>query len=146
MDQRRWIRRVSQLQAGWYGDDGSGQFLNKERDGPKQKVECADLVRRAIAEANKKAQLVGGLTGTVEGGLVHDGDMEKHPLDDGDGDTDMTVKHVELVDLTVPEEQETPEEPAMLTEEQHEDDLAQHVREGGELDVAEDDADLQLGC
>ena len=31
-------------------------------------------------------------------------------------------------------------------EEQHEDDLAQHVREGGELDVAEDDADLQLGC
>ena len=33
----------------------------------------------------------------------------------------------------------------MLTEEQYEDDLAQHVREGGELDVAEDDADLQLG-
>ena len=65
---------------------------------------------------------------------------------DGDGDTDMTVKHVELVDLTAAEEQETPEEPAMLTEEQHEDDLAQHVREGGELDVAEDDADLQLGC
>ena len=29
--------------------------------------------------------------------------------------------------------------------EQHEDDLAQHVREGGELDVAADDADLQLG-
>ena len=45
----------------------------------------------------------------------------------------------------MPEEQETPEKPAMLTEEQHEDDLAQHVREGGELDVAADDADLQLG-
>ena len=82
----------------------------------------------------------------MEAGLVHDGDMEKHPLDDGDGDTDMTVKHVELVDLTVPEEQETPEGPAMLTEEEHEDDLVQHVREGGELSVAEDDADLHLGC
>ena len=57
----------------------------------------------------------------------------------------MTVKHVELVDLTVPADQETPEKPAVLTEEQHEDDLAQHVREGGELDVAADDADLQLG-
>ena len=57
----------------------------------------------------------------------------------------MTVKHVELVDLTVPEKEETPEEPAMLTEEQHEADLVQHLREGGELDVAEDDADLQLG-
>ena len=57
----------------------------------------------------------------------------------------ITVKHVELVDLTAPEEQETPQEPAVLTEEQHEDDLAQHMREGGELDVAEDDADLQLG-
>ena len=77
---------------------------------------------------------------------MHDGDMAKHPLDEGDGDTDMTVKHVELVDLTVPEEHETPEKPAVLTEEQHEDDLAQHVREGGELGVAEDDADLQLGC
>ena len=42
-------------------------------------------------------------------------------------------------------EHETPEKPAVLTEEQHEDDLAQHVREGGELDVAADDADLQLG-
>ena len=58
----------------------------------------------------------------------------------------MTVKHVELVDLTVPEEHETPEKPAVLAEEQHEDDLAQHVREGGELDVAADDVDLQLGC
>ena len=57
----------------------------------------------------------------------------------------LFVKHVELVDLTVPEEQETPEKPAVLTEEQHEDDLAQHVREVGELDVAADDADLQLG-
>jgi hypothetical protein len=86
--------------------------------------------------------------GTAEAGLVHDGDMAKHPLDDGDGDTDMTVKHVELVDLTAPEEQETPEEPSALTEEQHEDDLAlsaQHLREGGELDVAADDATLQLG-
>ena len=44
----------------------------------------------------------------------------------------------------MPEKEETPEEPAALTEEQHEDDLAQHLREGGEL-VAEDDADLQLG-
>ena len=57
-----------------------------------------------------------------------------------------SIVPVELVDLTVPEEQETPEEPAMLTEEQHEDDLAQHVREGGELDVAAHDVDLQLGC
>ena len=46
---------------------------------------------------------------------MHDGDMAKHPLDEGDGDTDMTVKHVELVDLTVPEEHETPEKPAVLT-------------------------------
>eukprot|EP01043_Picozoa_sp_COSAG02_P060812 COSAG02_NODE_8028_length_2741_cov_2.982967_1_plen_319_part_10 len=126
-NERKMKECVSQLQAGWYGDDGSGQFLNKERDGLKQKVDCADLVRRAIVEANKKAQLVGGLTGTVEAGLVHDGDTEKHPLDDGDGDTDMTIKHVELVDLTAPEEQETPAEPATLTEEQHEDDLAHHL-------------------
>jgi hypothetical protein len=39
-------------------------------------------------------------------------------------------------------EQETTQEPAMLLTE---DDLAQHLREGGELAVADDDAALQLG-
>ena len=145
-NKRKMKEVVRQLQAGWYGDDGSGDFLNKERDGPKQAVDCSSLVARAIAEADKKAQLVGGLTGTVETHLVHSGDHEKHPLVEGDGDTDMSVKHVELIDLTVDDPAgDGPVEPLAITEEQHEDDLAQHVAEGGQLDVVVDDAALQLG-
>ena len=143
---------VRQLQAGWYGDDGSGEFPNKERNGPKQAVDCGALVRRAIAEANKKAKLVGGLTGTVQPradgqvGLLHDGESE---LVEGDGDTDMSVKHVELVDLTQPdatdaEIQAAP--PLVLTEEEHEEELAEQLSEGAELDIDADDADLQLGA
>jgi hypothetical protein len=142
---------VSQLQAGWYGDDGSGGFKNKERDGPKQAVDCGALVRRAIVEAQKKAKLVGGLTGTVQPradgspGLQHDGHAE---LVEGDGDTDMSVKHVELVDLTQPDPTDAEIEnaaPLVLTEEEHEEELVERLSEGAELDVDADDAELQLG-
>ncbi len=134
---------VRQLQAGWYGDEGTGEFKNKERTKPKEAVDCEDLVRRAMAEGSKKARLVGGLIGTVETGLQHDGDHKKHPLIEGDGDTDMSVKHIELVDLTVPDGTEA--DPLTLTEEEHEEELARHVEEGGELEVVVDDAELQLG-
>ena len=57
----------------------------------------------------------------------------------------MSVKHVELIDLTVDDPADSPAEPLAITEEQHEDELAQHVAEGGQLEVAVDDAALQLG-
>ena len=55
----------------------------------------------------------------------------------------MSVKHIELVDLTVPDGSR--EDPLTLTEEEHEEELVRHVQEGGELEVVADDADLQLG-
>ena len=143
---------VRQLQVGWYGDDGSGEFQNKERNGPKQAVDCGTLVRRTTAEANKKAKLVGGLTGTVQPraggqvGLQRDGVSE---LVEGDGDTVMSVMHVELVDLTQPDATDAEIQaalPLVLTEEEHEEELAQQLSEGVELDIDADDADLQLGA
>ena len=68
---------------------------------------------------------------------------------EGDGDTDMSVKHVELVDLTQPDATDAEIQaalPLVLTEEEHEEELAQQLSEGVELDIDADDADLQLGA
>ena len=89
---------IAQLQAGWYGDDGSG-FMNARKNVSKEAVDCGKLVKRSIAEANRMAKEIGGLSGKVEddGGLVHDGESDLH---EGDGDTDMYIRHIEEVDLT----------------------------------------------
>jgi len=83
------------------------------------------------------AKEIAGLSGKVEddGGLVHDGESN---LQEGDGDTDMYIRHIEEVDLTKDDGAE--EEPLVLTEEDHEDDVVQQLAEGGaELVVEEED-------
>jgi len=127
---------IAQLQAGWYGDDGSG-FMNARKNVSKEAVECGKLVKRSIAEANRMAKEIGGLSGKVEddGGLVHDGESDLH---EGDGDTDMYIRHIEEVDLTKDDGAE--EELLVLTEEDHEDDVVQQLAEGGaELVVERED-------
>ena len=56
--------------------------------------------------------------------------------------SDGTFGRMEEIDLTVPDGTEA--DPLTLTEEEHEEELAQHLEEGGELEVVADDADLQL--
>ena len=128
---------IAQLQAGWYGDDGSG-FMNARKNIPKEAVDCGKLVKRSMAEANRMAKEIGGLSGKVEdaGGLVHDGESD---LQEGDGDTDMYIRHIEEVDLT--KDEGTEEEPLVLSEEDHEDDVVQQLAEGGAELVVEEEED-----
>ena len=129
---------VAQLQDGWYGNPA----VVTRSGAPKGAVKCASLVRRAIEHANVTLKRVGGLTGEVGKGTVKL--LPGVEIVPGEGDTDMFVPHVEVVDLTQDDDHEP--DVLSLSAEDHHDHTLELVAQGDhELVLAEDDADLQLG-
>ena len=128
---------VAQLQDGWYGNPAK-----KTKDGkPKRAVKCGSLVRRSIEHANLTLKRVGGLTGEVGKGTVKV--LPGAEIVPGDGDTDMCVPHIEVVDLTQDDGHES--NVLSLSAEDHHDLALQLLAQGDHELVLEDDADLQLG-
>ena len=128
---------MQQLQDGWYGNDSG-----KEVDSAKL---CESLVKRSMADADKRLKQVGGLTGSMNIGVkVKSGAV----VVDGDGDTDMSVMHIEEVDLTQPDpELRGNDRPAPLTlsADQDTEEQLRALDEGSAELVATDDAELQIG-
>ena len=99
---------IEQLRTGWYGDGTPD----------KPPLSCAKLVQRAMLDADRRLTEVGGLEGSMATGVaIVTGDKRAVILPPERMATDMTHKHIEAVDLTKDDEEETT--PLELTEEDH---------------------------
>lgn len=97
---------IQQLRVGWYGNG---------RD--KLPITCSKLIARAMSDADRRMGEVGGLTGSMATGVTLMSASEAVILPPERMPTDMTHRHIEAVDLTCDDEEDTAA--LVLSEEDH---------------------------